>query len=160
MEAVKVTEERHKNITLTLAIALSGDSYLNQIIYPSTKVPTEFTTLLQHDFFISATPSGYQTTKTFRDYIITGLLPQLLEKRKRVHPQQQKIILIVNGHVSRKNPALLSDLQTHNIIMILLPPHSSHLLQPCDCGVNSVVKRKLREYLPEPETRFVSSSLV
>ena len=157
VEAVKVIEERHKNITLTLAVALSGDSYISQIIHPSSKVPPEFLTFLQHDYFLSATPSGYQTTKTFHDYLVRGLLPQLLQKRKQTHPQQQAIVLLVDGHVSRRNPQLLTDLHAHNVVLILLPPHSSHLLQPCDCGINSIVKRKLRDYLPSPEARFVYS---
>ena len=159
VEAVKVIEERHKNITLSLAVALSGESYLSQIIYPSSRVPSEFITFLQQDFFLSATPSGYQTAKTFHDYILTGLVPQLLQKRKQTHPQQQTIVLLVDGHVSRRNPKLLADLRAQNIILILLPPHSSHLLQPCDCGINAIVKRKLREYLPSPEARFAYHSV-
>ena len=110
VEAVKVIEERHKNITLSLAVALSGESYLSQIIDPSSRVPSEFITFLQQDFFLSATPSGYQTAKTFHDYILTGLVPQLLQKRKQTHPQQQTIVLLVDGHVSRRNPKLLADL--------------------------------------------------
>jgi hypothetical protein len=50
-------------------------------------------------------------------------------------------LLILDGHSSHLTPAFDQACKRNNIIACCMPPHSSHLLQPLDVGVFSVLKR-------------------
>ena len=141
---------RHQNCTVTLAIAMSGDSYRTQFLVPYQEIPKEYQTLANSgEVYVDHCKKGYQTTETFETYIKTILLPQLFERRKSAHPSQQTIILLVDGHTSRTNPSLLRYCDDNNVIIICLPSHTSHKLQPLDCGPNGLLKRKLSFYITE-----------
>lgn len=44
-------------------------------------------------------------------------------------------VLIVDGHNSHTTTKFLDHAQKHNIIVICLPPHTTHYLQPCDVAL-------------------------
>jgi hypothetical protein len=50
-------------------------------------------------------------------------------------------LLVLDGHGSHVNPEFDQFCLDHNIIVICMPAHSSHLLQPLDVGCFSVPKR-------------------
>ena len=64
---------------------------------------------------------------------------QTLDENLRNKP----VILITDNHSSRKNPLAAKYLKLHNIILITLPAHCTHVMQPFDVGVASVLKTKL-----------------
>jgi hypothetical protein len=45
------------------------------------------------------------------------------------------ILLILNGHSSHETSCILQLAKLHNIIILCLPPHTTHKLQPLDVGV-------------------------
>lgn len=51
-------------------------------------------------------------------------------------------LLIYDGHSTHVQPAVLEIAKEHNITIIKLPPHSSHLLQPLDLAVFKAFKDK------------------
>ena len=150
---------RHPNCTITLAISMSGESYQTQFLVPYQEIPKEYQTLAQSgDIYVDHCKKGYQTTQTFEGYLRTILLPQLFERRKSAHPSQQSIILLVDGHTSRGNPSLLKYCDENNVSIICLPSHTSHRLQPLDCGPNGLLKRKLSFYITEDIRLFSQKS--
>ncbi|APA10757.1 hypothetical protein sscle_06g055270 [Sclerotinia sclerotiorum 1980 UF-70] len=50
-------------------------------------------------------------------------------------------MLVLDGHESHKSPAFQEYCKEHNIILLSLPPHSSHLTQPLDIGCFGPLKR-------------------
>jgi len=50
-------------------------------------------------------------------------------------------LLILDGHGSHATPEFDQYCLDHSIIVLCMPPHSSHLLQPLDVGCFSVLKR-------------------
>jgi hypothetical protein len=50
-------------------------------------------------------------------------------------------LLILDGHGSHATPAFDQYCIEHSIVVLCMPPHSSHLLQPLDVGCFSVLKR-------------------
>jgi hypothetical protein len=50
-------------------------------------------------------------------------------------------LLILNGHGSHTTPEFDLFCSEHLIIILCMPPHSSHLLQPLDVSFFSVLKR-------------------
>lgn len=53
----------------------------------------------------------------------------------------QKALLIVDGHTSRENPISLYILKTLNIDVLVLPSHTTHLLQMFDVVIKVIIKR-------------------
>ncbi|KAJ8952552.1 hypothetical protein NQ318_006916 [Aromia moschata] len=47
----------------------------------------------------------------------------------------KKILLILDNHNSHRTLAAITKARQANIIMVSLPPHTSHRLQPLDCTV-------------------------
>jgi hypothetical protein len=50
-------------------------------------------------------------------------------------------LLILDGHGSHLTPKFDFFCKDHSIITLCMPPHSSHLLQPCDVSFFAVLKR-------------------
>jgi len=57
------------------------------------------------------------------------------------------VLLVVDGHNSRLNPDLLMHCLCEDVIVLNLPSHLTHLLQPNDAGVNRLLKCLLDEEL-------------
>jgi hypothetical protein len=55
-------------------------------------------------------------------------------------------IIFTDGHNSRASPAVFYLAMTHNILLICIYPHLSHLIQPNDRGVNAAFKQALAYY--------------
>ena len=52
-------------------------------------------------------------------------------------------LLICDGHDSHITGEFIGHCMDHNIVLFILPPHSSHLTQPLDVGVF----RSLKKYM-------------
>ncbi|SCU80311.1 LAME_0B02520g1_1 [Lachancea meyersii CBS 8951] len=63
-------------------------------------------------------------------------------------------VLIVDNHFSHYCPAVLDFVTKRRIVLLLLPPNTTHVLQPLDVGVFSNLKKKVRalatEWCPKP----------
>ena len=121
-------------------------------------IPKEFEQSFYSELFIQCSPKGYQTTKTLQDYLSNSLIPTLDTIRSVVPPDRRAVLLLMDLHRSRLDPEYLQILKNNNIHIITFPPHSSHLVQPLDRGVNAILKRKFGIYLSE-ENKKVCSSL-
>lgn len=64
-------------------------------------------------------------------------LTQIFEPKTRSKAGNNKRLLIVDGHSSHMNMKFIEYCDTHNILLGILPPHSTHRLQPLDVAVFS-----------------------
>ena len=55
---------------------------------------------------------------------------------RRFVPRSQPIVLLLDGHSSRKGIEWVRKAEQLNIILVLLPAHTTHFLQPCDSDIN------------------------
>jgi hypothetical protein len=53
-------------------------------------------------------------------------------------------LLILDGHNSHGTFPFITFAENHHIIVLCLPPHTTHALQPCDVGVFSPLAAKWR----------------
>ena len=53
---------------------------------------------------------------------------------------ERPLILIVDGHKSHENIELIDCARTNNVILLCLPPHTTHALQPLDVSVFKSLK--------------------
>ena len=72
--------------------------------------------------------SGWSNTDVFQQYIEEQFLPNVCGKPT----SQQPILLLLDGHTSR---SIIEWARSHNIILQVLPAHTSHVLQPLDVSV-------------------------
>jgi hypothetical protein len=68
---------------------------------------------------------------------IIGLawLQQVFERYTKPTRATQRRLLIVDGHSSHVNMAFVDWADQHGIILLILPPHTTHRLQPLDVGL-------------------------
>ncbi len=52
------------------------------------------------------------------------------------------LLLLLDGHSTHYQPDVIRFARAHNIIMLCLPPHTTHESQPLDCGVFKPLKSK------------------
>jgi hypothetical protein len=62
-------------------------------------------------------------------------LKQVFERYTKPPRITQKRLLIVDGHSSHVNMAFVDWADTHGIILLILPPHTTQRLQPLDVGL-------------------------
>lgn len=60
-----------------------------------------------------------------------SFIPQATARNKSGQP----ILLILDGHGSHETSEIIHLAELHNIIILCLPPHTTHKLQPLDVGV-------------------------
>lgn len=68
-------------------------------------------------------------------------LEHVFDKQTRDHTVGTHRLLILDGHGSHVTLEFDQYCLNHSIIVLCMPPHSSHLLQPLDVGCFSVLKR-------------------
>jgi hypothetical protein len=62
-------------------------------------------------------------------------LQKIFERYTKPKRTTQKRLLIVDGHSSHVNMAFVDWADQHRIILLILPPHTTHRLQPLDVGL-------------------------
>jgi len=64
-------------------------------------------------------------------------------------------VLVVDGHSSRYNPSTLRYLRRNFIHLLVIPAHSSHILQPLDLTLNRLVKDAYKKEYSLAECHFL-----
>ena len=75
--------------------------------------------------------SGWSNSIIFRTYLEDDFLPHL----RRENDDEQPILRLYDGHSSHVSPQLIESANSNNLILFVLPAHTSHLLQPLDVSV-------------------------
>lgn len=82
----------------------------------------------------AATNNGWMEKEVFINYFEKSFL-------KTTNPSPKNpVLLIYNGHSSHIDIKLVEIAVRNNVTILLLPPHSSHLLQPMDLSVFKSIK--------------------
>jgi hypothetical protein len=66
-----------------------------------------------------------------------------LHTKTRLSSSDEYRLLLCDGHDSHVSAALSAYCLQHRIVLCLLPPHSSHILQPLDVGIFAPLKMAL-----------------
>jgi hypothetical protein len=78
-------------------------------------------------FHFASTENGWTNDAYRMEWLKTVFEPYTRPKRATT-----KRLLIVDGHSSHVNLAFIEYASRHSIIILILPPHSTHRLQPLD----------------------------
>ena len=81
------------------------------------------------------TDTGYMRTELFLDWFQRCFVPHC----GRARP----VILVLDNHVSHISLPLIECARHNQIVIVGLPSHTTHLLQPLDVHVNGPLKEKV-----------------
>lgn len=156
-EAVKVP-----HLTGCVAFTASGHLFDPLILLPNKKT---LRTLEEFDggAYFGSSSAGWMTKDLFTYFCII-LICQISHYRLTLPEklQNERFLLIVDGHKSRENFNALCLLYLFGIDILLLPPHCSHLMQPFDVSLASPLKIYFKEELSNDECNlyFTKNGLV
>ena len=97
-----------------------------------------------NDWSWASNTKGWTCDAIGEDWIRTVFEP---ETGTKAHSAGATRLLVVDGHGSHITAPFIRFCMDHDILVLLLPPRSSHLMQPLDVGIFSPLKRRMSEEL-------------
>ena len=153
------------HITALCGCSMTGKSVPPLFVLPCiAELPRELKVFQRerHCWFTS-TPKGWVNRSVFLLYCIFFIEWLNFERQRMPEDIRDKPALIVcDGHSSSENPLALFLLASANIKLIVLPAHTTHILQVFDVGIAKRLKSKftdyLRDYIKAPKQEFNSNA--
>lgn len=135
------------HFTGCVTFSASGKVFEPLVILPNKrtlKSLEEFSGLL----YFAGTIAGWMTLNTFTYYSIL-IVCQISNSRLTLPDElrEEPILLLVDGHPSRFNFLAAYILHLFNIDLVLIPAHTSHILQAFDVGLASPLKTYFKEFI-------------
>jgi len=93
------------------------------------------------------TKKGYMEKEVFFEIMQKVFIPYVEKIRKENNLVGRRAVLVLDGHPSRYSEKTAELLKAANIILLILPSHSSHVTQPLDLGLNHFIKNNFRRNL-------------
>ena len=81
---------------------------------------------------LAPSDKGWITTELFESWFTEMFLPNAVAARP--------LLLLLDGHSSHYQPDVIHLAIEHEVLILCLPPHTTHATQPLDCGVFSPFK--------------------
>lgn len=126
--------ERGILVTLALAVSASGVCLPPFYVFPRRKFNSAFLAAAGDGADGAANPSGWMSGEQFQEFL----------KHFARHSRPSvgsPVLLIMDNHESHVNIAGIDFCKENGIIILTLPPHTSHKLQPLDISVFGPIKR-------------------
>ncbi|XP_068907656.1 uncharacterized protein [Tenebrio molitor] len=122
--------ERGQNVTVVLCMSAAGYFIPPAIIFPRKR---------RNELLFSGAPLGTLKLQNESGYMKTDLFLQYLKHfQKHVRSDlENKVLLILDGHGSHKSVEAIEYCREHGIVLLCLPPHCTHKMQPLDVAVFS-----------------------
>ena len=124
-----VMGERTKTVTVIGAGNALGSQIPPYFIFPGQRMLPDLMEGKIYGADGTVTQSGWSNTDVFRTY-----LQQHFLKYVQGRDESQPILVLYDGHKSHFSIELIEWANMNNIILFVLPPHCSHILQPMDVG--------------------------
>jgi hypothetical protein len=124
-------------ISLLAAICADGTALPPALIYQGDSQDLQDTWL--EDFDSSSEEAYFAVSKKgwTNEELGISWLSKIFEPRTRAKAGNSRRLLLVDGHSSHVNLRFIDFCDRHGIILVILPPHSTHRLQPLDVGIFS-----------------------
>ncbi|KAI1676278.1 DDE superfamily endonuclease [Pyrenophora tritici-repentis] len=130
----KIQPGNREWVTLIQGVGATGTRIPAFLIFAGkVLISTWFTEDLPRDWVIQVSPTGWTNNDLALDW--------LRHFDSHARPVGTHRLLIINGHESHCSVAFRDLCEEMKIILLCMPPHSSHLLQPLDVGCFSPLKR-------------------
>jgi hypothetical protein len=134
---------RQEWVTAVECICTDGSAIPPLIIFKGENLLTSWIPHeVKNEWHFSCNSKGY-TSNTHGE----GWLEQCFEPATRVKANGRKRLLLCDGHDSHISAQFARFCMDHDIILFLLLPHSSHLLQPLDVSIFGPLKSAMSSQL-------------
>ena len=101
--------------------------------------------LLKHpDWYVTFSENGWTSNNIAIEWLEKVFLPQTAT----TNPADARL-LIVDGYGSHTSEVFMTICYLNNILLLFLPAHTSHILQPLDLGCFSSLKTAYRQLINE-----------
>jgi len=141
-----ITSPRSSNVTIIGCGNASGNFIPPYYIFPGKRWSADF--LKGHHMVQveACTDYGWSNMFTFQNYLENHFL-KYVNRLNRENP----ILLLYDGHKSHVSLFLTDWANKNNVILFILPPYTSHLLQPLDVGIfgpfKTLYNKECQKYL-------------
>ena len=129
-----ITSGRSSTTTVISAGSALGETIPPYIIYKGQRLNKYLTTGGLEGTEYRVSPSGWSNSTLFLDFFQNHFLH---------HVKVRPAILLYDGHSTHVTQDVTEAARQENVHLFVLPPHSSHCLQPLDVAVFSPFKSSL-----------------
>lgn len=137
------------HITFTMCVAADGTTCRPLVILPLQTMPSDLEEA--HEYFCWAgSTSGWINADIFDGWCEKVFLPFVRSQRQKIGCPKAPALLWLDGHGSRSSEHAMSLLKADNVFVVTIPGHTSHIMQPLDCGVNRAFKAAMHRHYREP----------
>lgn len=141
-------EAKMEHITLGLCISASG-SYLRPLAILPLKTLPPLEPRVVNFYSLSGQQNGFISNEIWHEWVRTVFIPHINNVRHQLGKPGQKVLFLVDSHSTRKYEPTIKLFEQNKIIVLILPAHSSTILQPLDLTCNGELKKLLRaNFLP------------
>jgi hypothetical protein len=144
-------EKKFEHITFGLCISAAGGFVRPLCILPLKTLPPLCAKVRQF-FNISGQENGFISNEIWHEWVEKVFIPFVNRIRQELGYPDQKVLLIVDSHVTRAHQPTIDLFEANNILVFIIPAHSSTILQPLDLAPNKELKRNLRlNFVPKKD---------
>lgn len=121
------------------------------LVLPGERLPKSATLDSEKDVQLlwnwAGSETGWISQKIWKSWVTDVFCPWVTAYRATLDPPptNDRVLLWTDQHDTRKELESLSTLEQFGVDLVCLPAHTTHILQPLDCGIFRVLKRRLRE---------------
>jgi len=143
------------HITLVFCVGADGKSMKCSLILPLAEFPLNLEAFADK-FHWAGQSSGWITEEIFYSWVTEAFIPHVNRRRVELKAENERAILFIDSHESRRSPRALEALKAANIDTYTFSSHSTHVAQPLDLGINRSFKTKLRAARSEGPSNTVA----
>lgn len=140
-----ITDNEKECLTVLLGCNAKGECPPSMILFRYERLPSHISASIPNSIAVGTSKSGWMTSDIFYSYITNTFFPWVKENNI-----QLPIVVFLDGHASHLTLPLCEFCNQNEIILVALPPNSTHIMQPIDVGVifpfKSIWKRKRGEW--------------
>jgi hypothetical protein len=132
----------NKDNHVTVLICANAEGQLAPSLYiMQSTVQDNFFEGIPDTELVATQASGFIDNILFEQWSVRFM--NFIDEWNQTHNYSGYHILLTDGHKSRMNPKLLWSFLMKKIVVLCLPAHTTHLLQPNDQGLNRTFKSNL-----------------
>ncbi len=110
----------------------AGNVVLPFHVFPGERFKDNHLSGVVPNSYMGRSDNGWMTTDLFYGWVANHFV--------RWIPAERPVVLLVDGHGSHIDVEVSKIAKESQVLMYCLPPHCTHLLQPCDVGLFKPLK--------------------
>jgi hypothetical protein len=151
-----VTSPKSSNVTIIGGANALGNFVPPYYIFPGKRWNPKFIEDAPHGSGGEMSDSGWVNSAVFENYVTGHISKHFTSNAADNHPT----LILYDGHKSHLSLTLTEWAKKSNVLLFVLPPHTSHLTQPLDVGVFGPFKKfyysECQQYLQKNPGAYIT----